>query len=743
MAVAGSLTYDTKIDKNGFEKGLNSLKKSTNTAGGQIKSILSALGIGKLISKAFSVINSSMDGAISRLDTLNNYPKVMSNLGIASEDAQKSINKMSDKLSGLPTTLDAGAMAVQRFTSANGNIKKSTDYFLALNNAILAGGASADIQSSAMEQLSQAYAKGKPDMMEWRSLMTAMPAQLKQVATAMGYVSTDKLGEDLRNGKVSMDEFMDTIVKLNTKGVAGFQSFEEQAKNSTGGIKTSITVAKTQIIKGVADIIKALDESLKNAGLGGIGEIIANIGKKAKEALDKVAGLIKKIDWKKVLDIIKAIIPVLGTLVSGFLAMQVIESVNGFIEKTIQGVNGLGKAIQLLMAHPVIAIITAVIAVLIILYQKCEAFRKAVNEAFTQIKNALMSAWEKLKPSLQELWDALKELFEALKPIGEFLMAVLIVAIKVLAEVLTALIPIITEIIKIVVQIATSVIQTITNVVNTIVNFFTVTIPNAFNNFITGVQNFVNGVIDWFSNLPYNIGVLIGQMIGYIINFGINAWNWVTTELPRIIEGIIQWFAQLPGRIWNWLLQTINKVISWGASMAQKGQEGAKNLFNNIVDAIKNLPSRMLELGRNVVEGIWKGITGAGSWIKDKVGNFAKGILDGMKSALGIHSPSTLFRDQVGKFIPQGIAVGIEADTDKALEAINEMSDSIMDEMNKAVAFETGSINANASVKSNNSMLNVIQASFNIDGSVDIDGKKAGRILAPSVVKTIKTGGLA
>ena len=742
MAVAGSLTYDTKIDKNGFEKGLNSLKKSTNTAGGQIKSILSALGIGKLISKAFSVINSSMDGAISRLDTLNNYPKVMSNLGIASEDAQKSINKMSDKLSGLPTTLDAGAMAVQRFTSANGNIKKSTDYFLALNNAILAGGASADIQSTALEQLSQAYAKGKPDMMEWRSLMTAMPAQLKQVATAMGYVSTDKLGEDLRNGKVSMDEFMDTIVKLNTKGVAGFQSFEEQAKNSTGGIKTSITVAKTQIIKGVADIIKALDESLKNAGFGGIGEIIANIGKKAKEALDKVAGLIKKIDWKKVLDVIKAIIPVLATLVSGFLAMQAIETVNGFIEKTIQGVNGLGKAIQLLMAHPVIAIITAVIAVLIILYQKCEAFRNAVNEAFKEIKNAIMSAWEKLKPSLEELWEALKELWEALKPIRELLVGVLIVALKILAEVLKALIPIITEIIKIVVEILTNIIRKITDVVNAIVNFFTVTIPNAFNDFVTGVQNFVKSVIDWFSNLPYNIGVLIGQMIGHIINFGINAWNWVTTELPKIIQGIIQWFQQLPGRIWNWLLQTINNIISWGISMAQKGREGAQNLFNNIVDTIKNLPSRMLELGRNVVEGIWKGITGAGNWIKDKVGNFAKGILDGMKSALGIHSPSTLFRDQVGKFIPQGIAVGIEADTDKALEAINEMSDSIMDEMNKAVAFETNSINANASVKSNNSMFNVIQATFNIDGNVEMDSTRVGRLVAPAISKTLRTAGV-
>ena len=89
-------------------------------------------------------------------------------------------------------------MAVQRFTSANGDIEKSTDLFLAVNNAILAGGASSEIQASALEQLSQAYAKGKPDMMEWRTLMTAMPAQLKQVANAMGYLSSADLGEAVR-----------------------------------------------------------------------------------------------------------------------------------------------------------------------------------------------------------------------------------------------------------------------------------------------------------------------------------------------------------------------------------------------------------------------------------------------------------------------------------------------------------------------------------------------------------------
>ena len=91
MAVAGSLLYDTEIDKSGFEKGLNSLKNTTNTVGSQIKSIVTALGIDKLISATFNVLNNSIDGAISRLDTLNNYPKVMSNLGIATEDAQKAI----------------------------------------------------------------------------------------------------------------------------------------------------------------------------------------------------------------------------------------------------------------------------------------------------------------------------------------------------------------------------------------------------------------------------------------------------------------------------------------------------------------------------------------------------------------------------------------------------------------------------------------------------------------------------
>ena len=312
MAYAGKLTYKTELDTSGVQK-----------AGSTVKSIIAGLGITKLISTAMNEIKNSTDDAIKRLDTLNNFPKVMSNLGIASEDADKSIKKMSDKLSGLPTTLDQGASAVQRFTSANGDVEKSTDIFLALNNAILAGGASTEIQATALEQMSQAYAKGKPDMMEWRSLMTAMPAQLKQVADAMGYASADELGESLRNGSVSMDEFMDTITKLNTEGLNGFQSFEEQAKNSTGGIATSITVAKTQIVKGVADIIKGLNDGLAQANLPSISEIISMVGKKAKEVLDMISSnLTSAINFiKNNYNTKQQILPIIEVLAVGILAI--------------------------------------------------------------------------------------------------------------------------------------------------------------------------------------------------------------------------------------------------------------------------------------------------------------------------------------------------------------------------------------------------------------------------------------
>ena len=298
----------------------------------------------------------------------------MTNLGIASEESEKAINKLSDGLQGIPTKLDDAALAVQRFTSKNGDVDKSVDLFLAVNNALLAGGASAEIQSSAMEQLSQAYAKGKPDMIEWRSIQTAMPAQLKQISQeilgntesldlflkkAEEYADnnplsssgaelveqlkavkegsgdmTTALGTSLRLGIISMDEFLDTIVELNKEGTGEFLSLEEQAKNATGGIKTSITNAKTAITRGVGKIIESFDKMLKDNGLGGISTVITNIGKTAEKVLNKIAtSLIPKVvskikdvcNWvKKNQQAVKTLISVIASLTAGYIAYKAV-----------------------------------------------------------------------------------------------------------------------------------------------------------------------------------------------------------------------------------------------------------------------------------------------------------------------------------------------------------------------------------------------------------------------------------
>lgn len=324
----------TALNKAGF--AIDKFTKKSGDSGDKTKNAFSGISgavsvaAGNLISagvhKAFDMINNSVDGAIRRVDILNNFPKVMSNLGISADDSKKAITRMADALKGLPTSLDSAAASVQRLTSKNGDVGKSTEMFLALNNAILAGGAPMDIQATAIEQISQAYAKGKPDMIEWRALQSAMPAQLKQIAQAFfqngsaidEYLKkaeeyakknpmsstgkelvdqltavkngtgdmTTALGTAMRTGIVSMDDFMNTLTKMNKEGVNGFQSFEQQARNSTGGIQTAIENSKTAVVRGIAKIIEAF-------GSGSLAETVSGLGSGFEKALDSVAGLIK------------------------------------------------------------------------------------------------------------------------------------------------------------------------------------------------------------------------------------------------------------------------------------------------------------------------------------------------------------------------------------------------------------------------------------------------------------------
>ena len=226
--------------------------------------------------------------------------------------------------------------------------------------------------------------------------------------------------------------------------------------------------------------------------------------------------------------------------------------------------------------------------------------------------------------------------------------------------------------------------EAVGNVINAIITFFTETVPNAFNDFITTVTDFVNSVIDWFKNLPYNIGKFIGEIIGHIANFGLRLVDFVTKDIPNFINNVVDWFKKLPGRIWEWLQSSLNNVAKWGTDLINKGKEAARNLVNKVVNTIKELPGKMLDIGKNLVQGLWNGITNAGNWLKEQISNFANGIVEGFKNTFGIHSPSLLMNKEVGKYVALGLGEGF-TDNIKSVYA----------KMKSAVDFENQKLSAN------------------------------------------------
>lgn len=303
-----------------IEKAFGDASKTTGSKTGQ--SIGKGLSVGfaskvgavagitsNVFSKVASVVTSSLGSAVDRADQMNNFPKVMKNLGYSSEDAAASIRKISDALDGLPTTSSAMTGMVQQLAPLTSNLDEATDIALAFNNAMLAGGASTMEQENALTQYTQMLSAGKVDMQAWRSIQAAMPGQLNQVAEAMmgaGHNAND-LYEAMKSGKFSFDDFNKAVMDLNQNGFGKYASFAQQAKDATQGIGTAMENVKNRVAKAVQKVIDAVGvENIAGAinrfssQFGKVGDaaagMVTDVKKKFSEAGKWITGLYDKLD---------------------------------------------------------------------------------------------------------------------------------------------------------------------------------------------------------------------------------------------------------------------------------------------------------------------------------------------------------------------------------------------------------------------------------------------------------------
>lgn len=303
-----------------IEKAFGDASKTTGSKTGQ--SIGQGLSVGfaakvgavagiasNVFGKVASVVTSSLGSAIDRADQMNNFPKVMKNLGYSSEDAAASIRKITNALDGLPTTSSAMTGMVQQLAPLTSNLDEATDIALAFNNAMLAGGASTMEQENALTQYTQMLSAGKVDMQAWRSIQAAMPGQLNQVAEAMmgaGHNAND-LYEAMKDGKYSFDDFNKAVMDLNQNGFGKYASFAQQAKDATQGIGTAMENVKNRVAKAVQKVIDAVGvENIAGAinrfssQFGKVGDaaagMVTDVKKKFSEAGKWITGLYDKLD---------------------------------------------------------------------------------------------------------------------------------------------------------------------------------------------------------------------------------------------------------------------------------------------------------------------------------------------------------------------------------------------------------------------------------------------------------------
>lgn len=202
-------------------------------------------------------------------------------------------------------------------------------------------------------------------------------------------------------------------------------------------------------------------------------------------------------------------------------------------------------------------------------------------------------------------------------------------------------------------------------------------IPTALKSILTTASNTVKS-INWLA---------LGKTIITTIRGGISA---LASSLPSVLKSIATTAFNVVKSI-NWL--------SLGKTIITLVKNGVTALVSVIPNALKSIGSSAVTafksiawgaLGKNIITGIIAGITGAAGQLLSKMKNLASSALEKAKSALGIHSPSKVFRDEVGQWIPKGIASGIQENIDSVLNATSDMGKKVASSVSKADGEKTG-----------------------------------------------------
>lgn len=538
--------------------------------------------------------------------------------------------------------------------------------------------------------------------------------------------SADKVIKNAENAYktagMSANQYMETVTGFSASLLQSLGGDTEKAANSADMALTDMADNANKMgtsmesiqyaYQGFAKQNYTMLDNLK-LGYGGTKEEMERLLADAQ----KVTGV--KYDISNLNDVFQAIHVIQGELgITGTTAKEASETISGSIGSMKAAfdnfLNGSGTMEQLVDTG-ITSIQNIVNAVGQLLPQLMQGLSDAtpqiiagINQIFPQILNLIM---ENAPIILSSIGQVLMALVQSLMT---YMPQLSQIAIQLIQSFINGIITMLPQIIQMGIQL-------ISQLITGIVQMLPQLTPQAINAIITldkgltsNIGQLVDAGIQLIMGLADGLINAIPQLIEAIPTIIQNLINAITNNLPKLIQMGITLIVKLAAGI----IQAIPQLI---AAIPQ--------IIGAIINGLAQLPSMMLDVGKNLIQGLWNGIGNAASWLWDKISGFCSGIVDKIKGFFGIHSPSKLFNQEIGKFLALGLGEGFDDNIGKVYK-----------QMKSAVDFETQKLSANLSTTATNNKMLTANITLN-QGDIYMDSTKVGRVVTPVITKTLRGAG--
>ena len=458
---------------------------------------------------------------------------------------------------------------------------------------------------------------------------------------------------------------------------------------------STLMTALPMLIEGVMSIVDALIGALPQI----METIVAALPTLIPQLIDAVVGLIMML-VEMLPQILQPIIDALPTII-----IAITDALLSNLPVLLSGVGQLIVALAAAIPQILGALWEAIKGIFSVLGDKILGF-------FDPVKNAISNAWAAMGnvPGLAQMKAFIEDVWGAIKTH-------------------------ISTVINAVKNVVTTVWNSIKNVISTVLNSIKNVIQTAWNavkTIISNVMKLISSVLkgDW-----EGVKKAISNILNAIKSVIKSIWDGIKNTISSVLNGI----KNVVSSIWNGIKSVISSALNTIKTVVSSAWNNIKsaisNVLNGIVKTVKTGASDMLSAGKDLIKGIWNGISGSLDWIKGKIKGWVGNVTKFIKKLFGIKSPSTVMRDEVGREIARGVAVGIEENTAAATDAMKSLGEDVLATAKNNIADEVAKIQAETAEKIAEAPKNA--AKLNAEAAKKISETNAK--LNSEILKTAKT----